>query len=346
MQLCGDIGGTKVLLALAEDNPDTGAAPIWRLQRRYACADYTAFAPMLGDFLSEAQAAGIFADQIRGGCLAVAGPVDANGQQARLTNLPWTIAAPILSATFGLGPLRLVNDFAAAAAGIDALDPQNIVELQAGEPLEHDVRLVIGAGTGLGVAIQVWQEGLGYITLPGEGGHCGFAPTSEEQAALWAFLHSRSGGGRVEVESLVSGPGLLAIYEFLCRGSAADQPDPRTAENPAAAITALAAAQPQSLAHHALDLFCAMYGAFAGDLALTVLARGGVFIAGGIAAQILPQLRNGPLLTAFNDKAEHGSLTARMPLRVITDPELGLKGAALLARREMKITAQKATQTV
>ena len=175
MRLCGDIGGTKVLLALAEDSPDRTAVPRWRLQRRYACADYTGFAPMLGDFLAKAQAAGARSVEISGGCLAVAGPVDADGRHARLTNRPWTIDATALAATHDLGPLLLVNDFAAAAAGIDVISAQDIVELQAGEPLDHGVRVVVGAGTGLGVAALLWQENHGYRILPGEGGHCGKA---------------------------------------------------------------------------------------------------------------------------------------------------------------------------
>ncbi len=340
MHLCGDIGGTKVLLALAESSPDANAAPRWRLQKRYACADYPGFAPLLGDFLAAAHAAGVSSAEISGGCLAIAGPVEEDGRRARLTNLPWIIDAPMLAATCGLGPLHLANDFAAAAAGIAALAPRDIVELQAGEPLEHGVRIVVGAGTGLGVAALVWQENHGYRILPGEGGHCGFAPANAEQTALWAFLHERAADGRVTAERVISGPGLLSIYECLCSRAGGDrsgqpgqpdQPDPRRAVDPAAALTELAATQPDSLAHRAVELFCAAYGAFAGDLALTLLARGGVYIAGGIAAHILPQLRSGTFLAAFNAKAEHASLAARMPLRIVTDPQLGLKGAALLA---------------
>ncbi|HQW20216.1 MAG TPA: glucokinase [Rhodocyclaceae bacterium] len=333
MKLCGDIGGTKVLLGIVEEATDDTAPP-WRLQKRFTCADYTNFAPLLGDFLAEAQAAGIHGMEISGGCLAIAGPVDADGQRAHLTNLPWLIDAVALAATFGLGRLHLVNDFVAAAAGIAALAPQDIVELQAGEPLEHDVRIVVGAGTGLGVAALACTDApspLNWRILPGEGGHCGFAPANQQQADLWAFLHERTPTGRVTAEQVVSGPGLLAIYDFLCSRQPADQPDPRHAENVAATLTQLAETQPDSLARQAVDLFCAAYGAFAGDMAMTYMARGGVYIAGGIAARILPLLRSGPFLNAFNTKAEHRELAMRMPLRVVTDPLLGLRGAALLA---------------
>lgn len=338
MLLCGDIGGTKALLGLAE--VDATRAPSFRYRRTLACADHADFPALLDDFLATARQAGFATGDIDGGCLAVAGPVEASATCARLTNLPWVIDVPALAERHSIPLLRLVNDFTAAAAGLDDVAPQDIVELQAGSHVEHGVRLIVGAGTGLGVAIQVWQEETGYRTLASEGGHGGFAPADAEQAALRDFLAARirletvNGlAGRVTNERVVSGPGLVAIYDFLCGrdSTATDRPDPRLDANPAAALAMLAAVQPDSLAQRALNLFCAAYGAVVGDLALTVLPWGGVYVAGGIAARILPQLRTGRFLAAFNDKAEHAALTARMPLRVLTDVELGLKGAARLA---------------
>lgn len=336
MILCGDIGGTKTLLALAEV---VDGVPAFRFRHRYACADYTGFSPMLGDFFHAAQSqfAGFHPAMIASGCLAVAGPVETNGKdgingkRARLTNLPWSIDADAIAATTGCGPLRLVNDFAAAATGIDAVAPDEFVTLQTGEPLAHAPRLVVGAGTGLGVAALIRQEGREVRVLPGEGGHCGFAPANAEQDALLDFLRARAPEGRVTAERVISGPGLLAIYEFLCSRHPADRPDPRDADDPAAALSELAAQHSDSLARRAVDLFCTAYGAFAGDMALTFMARGGVYIAGGIAAHLLPLLRSGPFLDAFNAKAEHRELAARMAVHVVTDPDLGLKGAALLA---------------
>ncbi|SMB23937.1 Glucokinase [Sterolibacterium denitrificans] len=333
MILCGDIGGTKTLLALADKAAD-GRLRI-HFQRRYLARDYPDFAAPFADFIAAAAAAGQPPHTIRSGCLAVAGPIETQGRSARLTNLPWRIDADALAAQQACGPLRLVNDFVAAAAGIAALDDDALVTLQAGQPLDHAPRVIVGAGTGLGTASLVWQndgQGRGrYRILPGEGGHCAFAPTDAEQAALWYWLAARLPSGRVTAEEVISGRGLLAIHDFLRTQHAADAADPRAAADPAAAISALAATAPHSLARRALDLFCRAYGAFAGDLALLLLARGGVYIAGGIAAQILPLLRSGPFLAAFNAKAEHARLAALMPLHVVTDPDLGLKGAALLA---------------
>jgi len=324
MLICGDIGGTKVLLALAEQQ---GSSLRWRLQRRYLCAHYPDLAAMFADFMRIAGDAALYPGDITGGCLAVAGPVSEHGRRAKLTNLPWEIDAAALAASHGTGPIRLVNDFAAAAAGIDAVEPAELVELQAGEPEKRGVRLVIGAGTGLGVATLVWHGGAegGYRPLPGEGGHLGFAPTDELQVELWR--HLRSQGLRVSNEHIASGPGLLAVHRFLQQRAQAAPDGLDTPEK----IAAQAAVEPQGLAARTLDLFFRIYGAAAGDLALAVMPRGGVYIAGGIAARLLPQMQASPFMAAFNEKAPHAALTQRLPLHVVTDLDLGLKGAARIA---------------
>ena len=195
-----------------------------------------------------------------------------------------------------------------------------LVSLQAGEPDAAAPRLVVGAGTGLGMAIVLPQD-KAWRVIAGEGGHVAFAPADEQQAALWAFLRQRH--GRVTCERVVSGPGLAAIHEFL---------DGRleTAE----AIASRALEDAGGTARRSLDLFLAAYGAFAGDMALACLARGGVYLAGGIAAKLLPVIAASPFLAAFNAKAEHATIAARMPVQVATDGLLGLKGALFLACKE------------
>lgn len=322
MRLTGDIGGTKALLGLVDEK----SAPLPRFvaRERFACADYAGFAPLLAEFLS---ASGLSARDISGGCLAVAGPVTDDGRSARLTNLPWTIDADALSRKFGIGRLTLVNDFAAAALGITTLTPADIEVLQAGEPVEHGVRVIVGAGTGLGMAVLI-HEGGRWRVLPGEGGHTGFAPADKTQAALWA--HLKRTHGRVGYEQVVSGPGLVETYRFLADDSA--DPALLDAPDPAAAVAAEAARQPDGIARQAIELFLTAYGAFAGDMALALMARGGVFLTGGVAAGILPLMRSGSFIQAFNAKGGHSVLTTRMPVYVVTDPELGLKGAALYDR--------------
>jgi glucokinase len=305
--LGADIGGTKTLLGLARDGE-----PL--LDRRYANADFQDFAGVLAAFFADTQTDPA---QISGGCLALAGPIADDGRSAHLTNLPWKVDSNALSRRFGLPALRLVNDFAGAAMGAVTSSQAEQFTLQPGEPLVTAPCLVVGAGTGLGMAI-VLPQGDSWRILPGEGGHVAFAPADDSQAALWAFLNRRH--GRVTWERVVSGPGLTAIHELLAGISLSPKE-----------ISTRAASSPGSAEGRSLDLFLAAYGAFAGDMALACLARGGVFLAGGIAAQLLPQMQHSGFLAAFNAKAEHAAIAARMPIHVATDPLLGLRGAIHLA---------------
>lgn len=307
MILGGDIGGTKVLLGLAENG-------VLIDERRYASADFSNFTDLLAAFFADAR---INPSQIQGGCLALAGPIADDGGSAQLTNLPWRIDRAELTRRFGLPTLHLVNDFAAAALGAVTASPEQRVTLQSGNRLAAAPCLIIGAGTGLGMAIALPQAP-GWRILAGEGGHAAFAPADEMQLKLWQFLHARH--GRVIWEQVVSGPGITAIHECL------------TGERLSAEeISKLALGTTAGAAHHSLALFFAAYGAFAGDMALACLARGGVFLAGGIAAKLLPLLPQSPFLPAFNAKAGHAAIAASMPVHVATDPALGLNGALRMA---------------
>ena len=310
MMLCGDIGGTKSLLGLTQD----GAFVV---DRRYANADFPDFSSVLAAFFADTRTD---SSLIRGGCLAIAGPIADDGRSARLTNLPWSLDTDALSRRFDLPTLTLANDFAAAALGAVTASPAHRFTLQEGELLGSAPRLVVGAGTGLGMAI-VLPQGETWRVVPGEGGHIAFAPADEEQMALWSFLRARH--GRVTWERVASGPGLAAIHEFV-----------GGVELPPEVIATRAQALPNSAERRSLNLFLAAYGAFAGDMAMACLARGGVFLAGGIAAKLLPLLPQSGFLGAFNAKAEHADLAARMPIHVATDPLLGLHGALHLVVRE------------
>ena len=310
MILGGDIGGTKVLLGIEDpENPD-------RLlqERRYVCAEFTDFDAILDTYFRDS---GVAPPTIRRSCLALAGPVADDGRHAKLTNLPWTIASDALAQRFGMPSPRLVNDFVAAAMGAVTSAAAQRVTLQAGTPLGLAPCVVVGAGTGLGMALALPHES-GWRIVPSEGGHLAFAPSDEEQVRLWRFLAARH--RRVTWERVVSGPGLAAIYEFISGQRLAPE---------VVAQRALDGRDGQ--AQRALDLFLAAYGAYAGDMAMTCLARGGVFLAGGIAAKILPALQRSDFLKTFGDKAEHAHLLAEMPLHVAIDPSLGLKGALRLA---------------
>ncbi len=309
LTLGGDIGGTKTLLALAD------AAGNILLERRFASSASPDFDSVLEAFLKEARAAGHTAP-IRAACFGVAGPVD--GNRAKLTYLPWHMDGAAIATGHGIGSVRLANDFEATASAIPGLVPQQFLTLQAGEPLAQAPKVVLGAGTGLGVASLIWQ-GARYTVVPGEGGHMGFAPTDEEQAGLWRHLWADQ--GRVTAETVVSGNGLSRIHRYLGGGKVLAEPARISAQ----------ALEEDTLALASCDLFLRCYGAFAGDLALMLLARGGVFLCGGIAPKLQPLFEAAGFLSAFNAKGCHEHLAAAMPVHVVTEERLGLLGALAIA---------------
>jgi glucokinase len=324
MYIAGDIGGTKTLLALYAT--DAEREPL--LERRYASRAYHDFASLLEAFLAEAAQQDIDYRPLASACLGVAGPVIDN--RARLTYLPWLMDGAALASRFGIGRAILTNDFAAAATGVATLRAKDLATLQTGETQADGARVALGAGTGLGVAILAPFDGR-YRVLAGEGGHVGFAPRNDTDVELWRTLREEL--GRVTAESVVSGPGLVRVYRHLARS---DEPSPEVqaiaaAEDPAAAIARAALDNSDARARASVELFLSCYGAFAGDLALTAMASGGVFLCGGIAPKLLPLLRNSGFLDAFRDKGGHSRLAATIPVHVVLDEKLGLHGAALIA---------------
>ncbi|MBI5659234.1 MAG: glucokinase [Nitrosomonadales bacterium] len=319
--LAGDIGGTKTLLRISAED----GTPL--LQKSYPGAGYAGLAEILDEFLREAGAPGIAA-----ACLALACPI--SGRRATLTNLPWSVDADALAARFAIPRIALINDFEAVGHGIAALQPDDLLTLQAGQPQARGVRVAVGAGTGLGVAWLSWQEN-GYAVHPSEGGHMDFAPANAVQYDLLQYLQQRH--GHVSCERIVSGPGLAAIFAFLRdtgRGAPSAQLVAAMEEGDAsAAIARLAQQGEEAIARMALDLFLQVYGAFAGNLALAALPRGGIYVAGGIAAKIAAAMQQGAFLRAFLDKGRFTGLLETLPLHIVTNPQAGLLGADLAARR-------------
>lgn len=320
--LAGDIGGTKTLLAIVTLRD--GRAVV-RAEARYASAEHASLDAVVARFLSQHGGSALPA------CFAVAGPVEAG--VCRVTNLPWVVSAVELTAVTR-GPVRVVNDFEAAATGVDRVAPEHLVPLQENPAVPGAPRAVLGAGTGLGEAICVWV-GDRYVAVPTEGGHTDLAARNDDEDALVRWLRARH--GHVSYERVVSGPGLAAVYEHLReRDPDAEAPAVRAAmatDDPAAVIGRVAAAGDDGLCARAFDLWAGVYGAEAGNLALKCLARGGVFIAGGVAARVLERLRTSPFLAAFRDKGRMRGLVESMPVQVVTDPRLGLLGAAACAER-------------
>lgn len=313
--LAADIGATNARFAIAESD----ARIVFG--HTYPTASFPDFEPALEAFLRDARAS-IGGDLgLTRAAIALAGPVDEGA--GRLVNRSgWTIDRRSLE-SLGVDA-RLINDFQALAYGVAHAAPGDSIVLQAGKTVAHAAVALVGAGTGLGVASLVW-DGQRYRPSPSEGGHIGLAPRDELQLELWRHLLARH--GRVSAERVVSGAGLAAVYDFL-RLRAPEHAEPL--DDPAA-ISTRALREPSSVAARALDLFMSCYGAFAGDIALVFLARGGVYVCGGIAAKLARRLAEGDFLAAFNDKGRHRELLASIPIRVVTNEKLGLLGAARAA---------------
>lgn len=329
--LAGDLGGTKTLLLVADCGPGV-CRPLQ--EQRYESAAFDGLLPMVRAFLTTLgpEHAGL-----QRACFGVAGPVapvSPERQQARITNLPWELDTDRLANGLGLARVRLINDFQAVGYGIEALQGEDLVTLQPGAPAHGGPRVVIGAGTGLGEGLLLWHENH-YEALGSEGGHVDFAPADTEQDAILEALRKRY--GRVSYERVLSGPGLVNVFEHLPLAPgetpSAELRQAMVQGDPAAAISEFACSGRDPVAQRALRCFIRIYGAQAGNLALTALATGGVFLAGGIAPKILEQLREGPFLDAFLDKGRMRPLLERIPIQVIRNPRVGLLGAALAASR-------------
>ncbi|CAK0759106.1 Glucokinase [Gammaproteobacteria bacterium] len=314
--LAGDVGGTKTLLQIAEV---TASGYHTRHEARFESVAWSGFVPLVEEFLRTVP---FFPEKA---CFAVAGPVE--GTHAKLTNLSWEdLDATRLATHFGIRQVSIINDFQAIGYGIEGLAAAELATLQAGYKVPRAPRALLGAGTGLGQGILVWKDGH-YFPLDSEGGHVDFAPRDKEQEGLLQFLQTRY--DHVSYERLLSGMGLVEIYRFL-RSQTSNQDTPNFEH--AASISA-AAFTADPLAVHALRLFVRIYGQQAGNLALTCLARGGVYVAGGIAPRILPFLQEGEFIRAFRAKGRMERLLVEIPVRVVLNHRVGLLGAGLFAAR-------------
>jgi glucokinase len=261
----------------------------------------------------------------------VAGPVQK--ERAQITNLPWSVDGNNLRSVLGIRRVKLINDLEATAYGVLTLEPADMLMLNAGAAVPGNAA-VIAAGTGLGEGLLFW-DGTQYHPAPSEGGHADFAPRNGLEAELLVFLRRRY--QHVSYERLLSGSGLVNIYEFLRDTGRGDEPlvfaRRLQEEDPAAAISHAALQGTPSLCVQALDQFAAIYGAEAGNLALKVMATGGVYVGGGIAPKICPKLADGTFMAAFRDKGRMGFLMDLMPVRVILKETTALNGAGYCAAR-------------
>jgi glucokinase len=320
MILAGDIGGTKTLLAMYDESHGA-RSPI--RDESYRSGDFPSLEAVLLRFLRPGTST-----SIRAACFAVAGPV-IDGR-CKTTNLPWELDERPLGAALK-SRVKLLNDLEGAAHGLSIVGRDELDVLQPGVKREGNLAL-IAAGTGLGEAIVVRSEER-YQVIASEGGHADFAPRTDQEAALLAYL--RNEHGHVSYERVLSGPGLHHIYRFLRESGYASEPEWLRARlatgDPSAVISEIGLSKGHPLCTATLDLFVSIYGAEAGNLALRALALGGVFVGGGIAPKILPKLRDGSFIDAFNDKGRMSGLMRSLQVAVVTNPRLALIGAATVA---------------
>ncbi|HJR53816.1 MAG TPA: glucokinase [Gemmatimonadota bacterium] len=319
MILAGDVGGTKVALALVEHGE--GEFRILR-EERYATEDFDGLAPVVERFLADA------GERPDRACFGVAAPVV--DESVAMTNLDWKIDRERLARATGIPHVVLINDLAAAAWGIDALSPDGFETLSEGEPQGPTAGL-IAAGTGLGMAILTRAGGRDLV-LPSEGGHQAFAPRIPLEEDLLAFLRGRF-PDHVSIERVVSGSGIEAIYAFL-RETGREAEPPWLAERLAASadrseeISRVALAGEAAICEATMDAFIRCFASAAGDLALTIMALRGVYLAGGIAPAIVPLLRDGGFLDAFRAKGRFQGHLERVPVKIVLDLQAPLLGAA------------------
>ena len=319
MLLAGDVGGTKTLIGLfaaGDDRPGAVHAESFRT------LDFSDLAALVSEFLRRA---GREARDIDGACFGVAGPV--NDGRARLTNVPWIVDGDALCRRLPIGHTDVINDLEALAWSVAVLEPAEIEILSEGKPDSEGSAALIAAGTGLGVALLP-RAGGRFVPTPSEGGHVDFAARNEREEALRAALTREF--GRADLEQVLSGPGLVNIYRLLYPHECAATREDLGQHLPAQiSRSALEGQCPEC--RRTLELFVSVYGAAAGNLALTALATGGIFVGGGIAPRILDALHWPIFLESFWSKTPLDNLMRRIPVKVILNPEAGLLGAATFA---------------
>lgn len=325
MILAGDIGGTHTRIAVFEPGK-SGLHKV--LDRIYASRDYKSLDEIVSLFISNEHV------HASAACFGIAGPV-MHGHVST-PNLAWIVDALQLAKLLRIPTVWLINDLQAHASGVDDLDDADFVQLNSAAAGEGNAAL-IAAGTGLGEAGLYW-DGLRRRAFACEGGHCDFAPRTDVEIELLRYLRNKF--GRVSFERVLSGPGLRNIYEFLRDSGMQKEPDWLRDElsrspDPAMVISHVGMNGKAAICEQTLDIFVGVYGAEAGNLALKLLATGGIYLSGGIAARILARLQTPAFLQAFVSKGRMQPLLERIPLKVINNDQIGVIGAARYAAEQL-----------
>jgi glucokinase len=319
--LAGDIGGTHARLAIVEVG---GGEPRILREQQYPSREFSGLAPIVERFRQET------GERPERAVCGVAGPV-VNGV-ARLPNLPWIVTERELAAAVGTSRVSIINDFDGIGHGVTFVAPRDLEVLQRGRAVSRGAIALIGPGTGLGEGMLLW-DGARYRVYSSEGGHADFAPRDDVEWGLFQSLATEF--GPVSYERVISGPGLVRIYRYLVASGFASERAPvrdeMVGDDPAAVIVRHALAHGDAACIKALEMFVSILGAEAGNLALTVFATGGVYVAGGIAPRIIAELREGPFVASFRRKGRMSEFMEGIPVHVIVNPNVGLLGAAAVA---------------
>ncbi|MCA9933862.1 MAG: glucokinase [Anaerolineales bacterium] len=319
MILAGDIGGTKTVLALISH--DAGVQRPFR-EATFPSSHYTSLAEIIREFLADVPETPTAAS------FGVAGPV-VNGR-AVITNLPWVIDAEAISSAFHIPRVNLLNDLEAIATAVPHLTADELATLNTGQPNPTGAIAIVAPGTGLGEAFLVW-DGSRYRAYPTEGGHVSFAPANQEELDLLVYLQRKF--GHVSYERICSGSGIPNIFDFLSDGRHYKNPgwlrrELAMAEDRTPIIFHAALEKQEPIAIATLELFVKILGGEVGNMALKVLATGGIYIGGGIPPRILPLLQRPEFLSFIAHKGRFSELLSRIPVHVIQNPKAALHGAA------------------
>ena len=329
--LTGDIGGTKTILRLVKAAPQEKSFTTIR-EEKYVSASFPDLVPIVKQFLGTGNQ-----KNPESACFAIAGPVINNSSQ--LTNLSWDLDGKRLEQELKINKVRLINDFAANSYGVLGLKDSELETLQVGAINNNAPIAVIGAGTGLGQSFLI-PQGNSHQIFATEGGHTDFAPHNDLEFELLKYLRTKLNVHHISVERVVSGQGIISIYQFLRDTNYApesssigeqirlwEQETEKTIDP--AAIISQGATDEDDLCLKTMTMFIEAYGAEAGNMALKLLPYGGMYIAGGIAAKNLSLMKDGNFLTAFQDKGRMIPIIERIPLHVVLNSEVGLLGAIL-----------------
>lgn len=316
--LAGDIGGTKTNLGLFRRGKKR---PVLKAMETYPSGEAPSLEYIVERFLEKHQA------PVSNGCFGIAGPVIEG--KVKTTNLPWDVSEAGMEKGLQLSSVTLINDLTATALAIPLLRRQEFLPLNKGRSRKGQNFALAAPGTGFGAAFLISWKGR-YIAVPSEGGHGDFSPNSEKEIELWQYLHEQY--GHVSIERVLSGPGLVNIYSWLRDSGSYREPEWLARKiremDPAAAVSETGLADKHPLCVEALNIFVSLLGAVAGNLALTAMATGGVYLGGGIPVKILAKLQEPIFLQAYTNKGRFKEFVEKIPVRVILNDKAALLGAA------------------